>query len=340
MPLNWGIFVHNKINTLRSVILFLVVLTLNCCSKDGAISFAGGGSYQAAGRAMMADLPAVELADRTSRAYDDSMGNLYGGAAEEPEIPALNQELAAQETGRKLVKTARIQTRVDNLKESAVLLETILERYGAYASSSNIRSTSESYTLKIPGEHYDTALQEIGAIGKIIYRSETAEDVTIRFYDLDGRLNTRLELLKTFQTYLGKAANIDEIMIVEKRIAELQQEIDWYGSQLADLSHLTSYATVNLELLGPVSESTYYKPSLGERIAGLFRSFADVASMALLVLLGIVIYGIPALIILILIFWILFGRIGLIRRIWRLAGTKNQKRRHARRGLIPRRTRK
>jgi hypothetical protein len=31
-------------------------------------------------------------------------------------------------------------------------------------------------------------------------------------------------------------------------------------------------------------------------------------------------YGIPALLILILLFWILFGRVGLIRKIWRLVG--------------------
>jgi hypothetical protein len=34
------------------------------------------------------------------------------------------------------------------------------------------------------------------------------------------------------------------------------------------------------------------------------------------------VYGIPALLILIVLFWILFGRIGLVRKIWRLAGAK------------------
>jgi hypothetical protein len=241
-------------------------------------------------------------------------------APESREPPGLNQGAPGAEKERKLIKNARIQTRVDNLEEAAVHIEALLERYQGYASNSSVRDTSRSYTIKIPSAHYETALREVGNIGKILYRSETVEDATIKFYDLEGRLDTRLELLKTFQAYLGKAKDIEEIMTVEKRIAELQQEIDWYGSQLADLAHLTDYATINLELLGPASESAYYKPSIGDRIAGLFESFSTVASTAFLVLLGILVYGIPALIILILLFWILFGRVGLIRKIWRLVG--------------------
>jgi hypothetical protein len=256
------------------------------------------------------------------------MSNLYGEIPQEPAAPRLpDLEAAAPpaEQERKLIKSARIQTRVDNLEEAAAQVEAVLEQYQGYASNSAVRDTSRSYTIKIPGTHYESALGEVGNIGKTVYRSETAEDATIKFYDLDSKLGTRLELLKTFQAYLGKAKDIEEIMTVEKRIAELQQEIDWYGSQLADLAHLTDYGTINLELLGPASGTAYYQPGIKDRIAGLFESFSSAASTALVILLGILVYGIPALLILILLFWLLFGRIGLIRKVWRLAGTKNRK---------------
>jgi hypothetical protein len=245
------------------------------------------------------------------------MSSLYGETAQESG-GALSGETPAPEKSRKLIKSARIRTKVDNLEEAAALVEAVMEHYQAYASDSSVYDTSKRYTLKIPSAHYESALREFGAIGKIVSQSETVEDATLQYYDLDGRLNTRLELLKTFQAYLGKAKTIDEIMTVEKRIAELQQEIDWYGSQLTSLSHLIDYATISLELEGPASESAYYKPSITDRIAELFRSSADVVSTAVVILLGIVMYGIPALFILILLFWILFGRIGLIRKIWRL----------------------
>jgi hypothetical protein len=325
--------------------VFLLFLALALCGCSRGAPFGGGaeslsGGRQAASQAAYDDTgwagaaynpegPAG-LEGQTPPAFRD-MGSLYGETgtaqtAEAPETtalnPPLNQGAPAAEKERKLIKNARIQTMVDNLEEAAAHIEALLEQYQGYASNSSVRDTSRSYTIKIPSAQYETALREVGNIGKILYRSETVEDATIKFYDLEGRLNTRMELLKTFQAYLGKAKDIEEIMTVEKRIAELQQEIDWYGSQLADLSHLSDYATINLELLGPVSESVYYKPSLKDQIAGLFESFSTVASTVFLVLLGILVYGIPALFILILLFWILFGRIGLIRKVWRLAGAK------------------
>jgi hypothetical protein len=165
-------------------------------------------------------------------------------------------------------------------------------------------------------------LADLIGMGKLLRRSESAEDVTLKYYDLEGRLATKRELLKTFQSYLGKAGNIEEIMTVEQKIAELQQDIEWTGTQLRNLAHLVDYSTIELEILGPVSVSSYSAPTLGERFGELFGSFGEVASGALVVLVGILIYGVPTLLILAALFWILFGRIGLFRKLWRLAAGK------------------
>jgi hypothetical protein len=194
----------------------------------------------------------------------------------------------------------------------------LLKPCNGYAASVARRDNSLRYTLKIPQAFYETVFTGLSKLGKILYQTENTEDVTIRFYDLDGRLRTKQELLKTFQAYLGKAKNIEEIMSVEKRIAELQQEIEWLGSQLSNLSHLVDYATITLDIQGPVSDSPYYKPGLKERLGDLLDSFGEYAFTILLVLAGIVIYGIPALLIIALLFWLLLGKIGLLKKLWRL----------------------
>ena len=108
-------------------------------------------------------------------------------------------------------------------------------------------------------------------------------------------------------------------MTVESRIADLQQEIDQTGTQFRNLASLVDYSTINLEIVGPASASSYSAPTLGEKLRELFGSFGDVASSALVVLAGVVVYGVPALLILVLLFWILFGRIGLLKKLWHLA---------------------
>lgn len=311
------------------LLFFALGLVLCGCTAGGTKAAASEAEYAAGDAFSSTEWTGLGLnpegtagGSRADSSDFKDTGSFYNEISQRTENPALNGESPPPEKSRKLIKSARIRARVDNLEEAAAHVDVVLERYQAYAGNSSVYDSSREYTLKIPSVHYEAALQEFGSMGKIVYQSETVEDATLKYYDLDGRLNTRLELLKTFQAYLGKAKTIEEIMTVEKRIAELQQEIDWYGSQLTNLSHLIDYATINLELRGPVSESPYYKPSIKERIAGLFHSFSGIASTALVVLLGIIIYGISALLIVILLFWILFGRIGLIRKIWRLVAAK------------------
>jgi hypothetical protein len=191
-----------------------------------------------------------------------------------------------------------------------------MKTWGAYAAQAAIYENSRSYTIRTPAASFDSLLGEIGGLGKILYRSENTEDVTLRYYDLAGRLATKEELLKTYRAYLGRAQNIEEILSVESKIADLQNEIDWTGTQLRSLTNLVNYATIELELVGPVSTSPYAGPSVGERIAGLFRSFGDYASAVLVVLLGVLVYGIPSLIILALLLWLLFGKVGVLKKLW------------------------
>jgi hypothetical protein len=171
---------------------------------------------------------------------------------------------------------------------------------------------------------YKAAVDEINGMGRLMSQSESAEDVTLRYYDLEGRLATKKELLKTFQSYLGKAKNIEEILSVEKRIAELQYEIEGTGKELRNLSDRVDYATIELTVLGPTASSPYRGPTLTDRFNELFGNFGSFLSVMLIILVGIVIFGIPVMLLLILFFWLLFGKIGLLKKLWRMAAGKNK----------------
>jgi Tfp pilus assembly protein PilN len=245
-------------------------------------------------------------------------------ASGEAELPfqAADGPLPGAEQTRKLVKQAELSIRTEDLQAVEKRLADLMQKYGAWSSSTRLWENSSFYTLRVPSSAYDVMLADLIGIGKLLRRSESAEDVTLKYYDLEGRLATKQELLKTFQSYLGKAGSIEEIMTVEQKIAELQQDIEWTGTQLRNLAHLVDYSTIELEIMGPASASSYPAPTLGERLGELFGSFGETASGALVVLVGILIYGVPALLILIVLFWIFFGKIGLFKKLWRLAAGK------------------
>ncbi|MDR0760890.1 MAG: DUF4349 domain-containing protein [Treponema sp.] len=296
-------------NTGKIAVLALMVLALSglvpaCSAKGGTSTRYSSGGF-AVREAMSAEAQEDSLAGGDTGA-DAGSGGASAGVS------------------RKLIRNADIRIRVNSLEDADKAVAAALEQHKGYAAYSDVYDNSRRYTLKIPSASYDRVLTGLAGLGKVLSSSERVEDATLQFYDLEGRLRTKEELLKTFQSYLGQAKTIDEIMTVEKRITELQQEIEWTGSQLSGLAHLVDYATIELNLLGPVSDSPAYKPGVGERIGELFRSFGDYASTALVALAGIVIYGVPSLAVLLLLFWLLFGRIGLLRKAWRLVMGKRE----------------
>jgi hypothetical protein len=238
-----------------------------------------------------------------------------------PAAPAAGAVPGA-EAARKLVYRASISIRVQNPEKADEAVSALMERYGAYASSVNIWENSRRYTIRVPAASYTALLSALDGMGRLLHRSESAEDVTLRYYDLEGRLATKRELLKTYQSYLGRAKNIEEILAVEAKIAELEDDIDGTGKELRSLAGLVDYATVDLDIQGPENTASYAAPTLGERTAGLFGAFGGFLSTVLMILLGIVVYGAPSLLILALLFWLLFGRIGVIKRLLFLAAGK------------------
>ncbi|GBU26583.1 hypothetical protein R84B8_00093 [Treponema sp. R8-4-B8] len=292
--------------TLTAALLF----TAGCSRKSRAAGNAGYDTAQGfAYEETKAATPREARATAESPAYDGA------GAASDDDSLYAN----FPDAERKLIKRANISIRVEDLSAAEDSVNALLKKYNAYAASSNIQENSRYYSLRVPANYYDTFLSETGGMGRLINRYENTEDVTLRYYDLEGRLATKKELLKTFQAYLGKAKTIEEILSVEARISELQYEIEGTGIQFRNLANNVDYATIDLSLFGPVT-SSMQNPNLtlGERVKQLFGSFGDFLSAVAVILIGIVIYGIPVLLLLGLLFLLFFGKIGLAKKLWRL----------------------
>jgi hypothetical protein len=253
---------------------------------------------------------------------------MYTKAAAEAEYPREEADGGGSpsanfpEAERKLIKRANVSIRVENLAAADDAVTAMLKKYDAYAASSNVEENTRYYSLRVPANYYDIFLAETGGMGRLINRFENTEDVTLRYYDLEGRLATKKELLKTFQAYLGKAKTIEEILSVEARISDLQYDIEGTGIQFRNLANRIDYASIDLMLFGPVSSVPNRGLTLGERVKQLFGGFGGFLSTVAMVLIGIVVYGIPILFLLGLFIMLFFGRIGLAKKLWGLINSK------------------
>ena len=266
--------------------LFLTLLLMSACSKgllEKPMADYGAPSLQA-----------MALTDEAS-----------GGA-----VPAL---VSFPGRIQKLALRAELQIRVEDPEASEQALTTALDHYGAYTASIRRYENRRHYTIRVPTASYEPLVAELHRMGKALKGFEHAEDVSLTYYDLEGRLATKQELLKTFQSYLGKAKTM------EQRIAELQYEIDRTGTEFRALSDQVQYATIELTLLGRALPSG---SGLQERIGDLWSSFGDYLSIAVVALLGIIMYGIPGTLVLLLFYWLLFGKIGVMKKLWHIVSGK------------------
>jgi len=297
------------------LILFATFMLTFGCSRKMEGGLVSGNSQLARGVAY--DMEMAEAAPMAFR--DDS--NIYGKLREEE---ATSEAANLNNVERKLVKSAHVRIRVENLETADTFISELMKKYDAYAASTITEENSQNYySLRVPAPQYEIFLSEMNGMGRLLHRSENTEDVTLRYYDLEGRLETKKELLKTFQSYLGRASNIEEILAVEARISELQYDIEGTGMQLRNLANRVDYATVDLYLLGPAAAAQRRSVTFGEQIRQMFGSFGGFLSSIAVVIIGIVIYGIPILLLVVLFAWLLFGRVGLLKKLWRIITGKN-----------------
>jgi len=297
------------------LVLLAALFAFGCGQKSDSIYFGSSTASRAYSSSSMSyDAMESEV---------QYMSNLYGESTTGGrDGSSLSEAANFSNMERKLVKTASIRVRVESLEKADDSLSILQEKYNAYSASTNISENSHYYSLRVPAPHYEAFLAEMNGIGRLIERYENTEDVTLRYYDLEGRLDSKKELLNTFQSYLRRANNIEEILSVEARIAELQYDIESTGTQLRHLANRVDYATIDLFLLGPVASNQYQEKTLAERIKQLFGGFSGFLSTVAVGFVGFVIYGIPSLALLILLFWVLFGRIGLAGKLWGLIKRK------------------
>jgi len=301
------------------MVLLTALLTFGCSRKtdDGeaaAFQTYKGRSYNEAA-VFQREAMILETSDQYAEAEEGFTGNSTSG-------DSMSADLSNVE--RKLVKRADVRIRVENLEAADASVNGLLKKYDAYAASTNIQENSYYFSLRVPSRAYDIFLAEMNDIGRVINRSESTEDVTLRYYDLEGRLETKRELLRTFQSYLRRANNVEEILKVEARISELQYDIEGTGKQLRDLANRIDYSTVELTILGPATAAPNKNLTFGEQTKKLFSNFGDFLSGIGLFIIGFIIYCIPVLLLAIFLFWLLFGRVGLLKKLWRVVMGKKQ----------------
>lgn len=248
----------------------VVFVAAGATMTSGRIPAAGGGAPSAASF-KMADSSSNDMA-MYSRAMGGSQAEYgYDGGVMLTSDMAAAEESAAQE--RKIIRSVSLTIATDAFTGTLENIKTAAQSGGGWIESVTESGDEGSrrawMTLRIPADMLDTFLAEAGSAGRVTNRSETAQDVTESYYDTQARLESKQLLLGRLQELVAMAESLEDILALERQMADVQYEIDRLQESLLHTDRQVDYATVDITLREetPADQAADDQLSFGQRIA-------------------------------------------------------------------------
>ena len=230
-------------------------------------------------------------------------------------------------TDRKLIRRGNISLEVQSLADTRAAVEETVKAYGGYIESSEEYSSWIHLTVRIPAERFDEALSTTGSLGKIRQKSVSSEDVTEQYYDIEARISARKALLERLEQHLKETKDMKEILEVEDKLNSVTTELEIAEGQMKRLSSQITYSTLSIDASLPQNqtEEGFILPDTGADFREFLGNTVSFLSHLLIAILYIAAFGIPLVLLAALLWWLCFGKIGLVKKLFaKVSGNKKE----------------
>ncbi len=264
------------------LLLLLVVILAACSGGESAGSGGGGvsgagGSVDKAGSqdiAMTEDMPKSAGGDEFASSAQAS-GASAGVAAgtESQTTPESGVQSSAQPLpqtfDRKIVKTANLGIRSEDVRGSAAEAQQIAARYGGSILDAQVTqgtsredSVYASLVLSVPAEEFESALAELRGLGKRVTDDSVAgQDVTEEFVDLKSRERNLLATEKSLLELYNRARSVEDTLTIQRELTVVRGEIELVQGRIKYLENRTAFSQISLSIQPVVTPKPNPKPS-------------------------------------------------------------------------------
>jgi len=101
-----------------------------------------------------------------------------------------------------------------------------------------------SFTLRVPADRFQSVMDQLTRLGKLIDRKVSGTDVTEEYFDLEIRLQNAENVRKRLAALLEKAKDVKEAIEVEKELARVSEEIERMKGRLRYLYDQVAHSTI------------------------------------------------------------------------------------------------
>lgn len=161
-------------------------------------------------------------------------------------------------TSRKLIRNVNLNVETTEFDTLLASISNSVTSLGGYLETSDISGTSistayeqqryASLTARIPSNQLDGFIAQVDAQGNVTNKSESTQDVTLQYSDVESRKKSLTIEQERLWALLEKADSVDAVIALESRLSEIRYQLESFESQLRAYDNQVDYSTVYLSI--------------------------------------------------------------------------------------------
>ena len=241
-------------------------------------------------------------------------GQRTGGGGGGDEYPTVEKKVPQSPqllSGPMIVRSAHLTLVTKDFDSSRSAVERIVREHQGYVAQLNVIGATGSAryltaTLRVPSAQLRAALAQLKQLGKVMQESQSGEEFTQQYVDLNARLsNARTTERRLAEILRNRTGKVTDVLEVEREIARVRGQIERMDAERKNLENRVGYATVEIQLQEEYkAEIEMAPPSTGNRLwNATVEGYRGVAESALGLALALLRYGPSLLFWAVLLFW-------------------------------------
>jgi len=155
--------------------------------------------------------------------------------------------------GRKIVKTADLGLRSEEVRQSAAQAQQLAASVGGTVISSQVYGSDDSVTaqlvLSVPSEEFERVLDELRGLGeKVTTDSVSGQDVTEEYVDLESRERNLRATEESLLRLYDRAENVEEALSIQRELTTVRGEIELVQGRIKYLDQRSAYSQITLNI--------------------------------------------------------------------------------------------
>jgi hypothetical protein len=189
--------------------------------------------------------------------FQNMDGNEIKSLVSDAMIPAALASFQIESTAsveRKIIYQADLRLVIADFSNIEADLSRVVKEQGGYLANVSIDRTSGErrtgqWQVRIPTDAFETFLEAVSKLGVPESRSQTAQDVTEEFVDLEARIVNQKRLEERIVGLIDETkGTIKDVIEVERELARVRGEIEKMEGRLRFLANRAELTTVTVHI--------------------------------------------------------------------------------------------